>query len=160
MIYFTTFTEKEIIEVTHHCISKGNTCTGGPRIAGAMNNLTVDSGQMVPIIRIIIIIIILTRGKWCRSSSGSSLSLSSPRPKQLNNCQLNKSEGEITIDCSDCQERQAIKPDRLQLADIIKINHHYCHYYYHDSNYSYYHYYPYHYHVRPSSIATLTSLAW
>ena len=136
MIYFTTFTEKEIIEVTHHCIYKGNTCTGGPRIEGAMNNLTVDSGQMVPIIRIISVLVIAST-------------------KKLNICQPNKSEGKITIDCSDCQERQTIKSDRLQLADIIIINHHYCHYYYHDSNYYYYNY-----HVRPSSTATLTSLAW
>ena len=65
MIYFTTFTEKEIIEVTHHCIYKGNTCTGGPRIAGAMNNLTVDSGQMVPIIRIISVLgIALAKKTW------------------------------------------------------------------------------------------------
>ena len=106
-----------------------------------MNNLTVDSGQMVPIIRIISVLVIASA-------------------KKLNICQPNKSEGELTIDCSDCQERQTIKPDRHQLADIIKINHHYFHYYYHDSNHYYYHYYHYHYHVRPSSTATLTSLAW
>ena len=101
----------------------------------------------------------LTRGKWCQSS-GSSLSLSSPRPKKLNSWQPNKSEGKITIDCSDCQERQTIKPDRLQLAEHHYNYHNYCHYYHHDSNYHHYHYYHYHYHVRPSSTATLTSLAW
>ena len=37
----------------------GNTCTGGPRIAGSMNNLTVDAGQMVLNIMITMIIIFI-----------------------------------------------------------------------------------------------------
>merc|ERR1719278_1682180 len=56
-------------------IVNGNRCTGGPRIAGTMNNLTVDAGQMAVFNCHIDFSCMVTTIHWFHAPENSSSSL-------------------------------------------------------------------------------------